>query len=126
MNIRGLLGATAAPPVKPKEKVERGIRSDESHDRDPNGQQAFGQNKGQQDHGPMSDEQLQKAVEHLQQLAAVKDNHWLVQLAEIDGRKFVLVKDGLGAIIRKIPEQDLWVLPLFEDARKGNLFKRTA
>lgn len=125
MNIKGLLGPNITPQVRSSDKVEKaGIKSDSAHDRDANGQQTYQQD--QQKKGPMSEEQLQKAVEHLRQLPAAKEHHWSVELAVIQNKKFILIKDNLGAVIRKIPEHELWVLPLFEEARKGNLFKKTA
>ena len=123
MNIKGLLGPNIQPIVRTTEKVEqRGIKSDESHDRDPNGQQ---QNQ-EQKHGSMSDEQIQQALEHLRDLAAVKENKWTVELSVEAKGKFVLIKDNLGTVIRKIPEAELWTLPMFDPRAKGNLLKRTA
>jgi hypothetical protein len=75
----------------------------------------------------MSDEQIQKAIAHLKQLPVVKENKWSVQLfvAE-DGARFVILKDNLGTLIRRIPEIELWSLPLESPEPKGHLFKRTA
>jgi uncharacterized FlaG/YvyC family protein len=124
MNIKGLLGGNIMTPIKPAEKVERrGIQSDSSHERDANGQQAGGEEKK---HGPMSDEQIQKAIEHLKALPAVKEHKWTVELSVENGKKYILIKDNLMNVIRKIPELDLWTLPLFEEAPKGNLLKKTA
>lgn len=111
-------------PVRPIEKIERGIKSDASHDRDANGQQSFDQD--QEKHGPMSDEQLQKAVLHLQQLPAVKEHKWTVELLIENSKKFILIKDNLGTPIRKIPELELWTLPLTDETSKGHLLKKTA
>jgi uncharacterized FlaG/YvyC family protein len=125
MNIKGLLGPNFTNTVRPTEKVEqRGIKSDASHERDANGQQAFDQE--QKKHGPMSDEQIQKAIEHLQQLPAVKEHKWTVELSIENDKKYILIKDNLMNTIRRIPEMDLWTLPLFEESRKGNLLKKTA
>lgn len=124
MNIKGVLGPQIPNPVKNVEKVDRAIHSDMSHDRDANGQQTFGDQK--KDQGPMSDEQLEKAMEQLRQLPALKEHHWTVQLAIEDGKKFVLVKDNLGTLIRRIPEADLWSLSNDGNSTKGHLFKRAA
>jgi hypothetical protein len=124
MNIKGLLGPTMMPPVRAPDKVERAIKSDASHDRDANGQQTSDENK--KHHEPMSEEMLQQAIEHLRQLPAVKEHKWTVELLIENNRKFVLIKDNLMNVIRKIPELDLWTLPLNETAAKGNLLKKTA
>lgn len=125
MNVKGLLGSQIPTvPIRPAEKVDRTIHSDMAHDRDANGQQSFG---GQgQEHGPMSDEQLKQALEHLRQLAAVKEHKWSVELVLENDKKFVLIKDVLGALIRRIPEADLWTLNIDDQVPKGQLLKKTA
>lgn len=124
MNIKGLLGPNFTQNIQPTDRVAaRGIKSDSSHERDANGQQTFDDNK---QHGPMSDEQIQKAIEHLQSLPAVKEHKWTVELFVENDKKYVLIKDNLMNVIRKIPELELWTLPLFEESPKGNLLKKTA
>jgi hypothetical protein len=125
MNVKGLLGnQVPTSPIRAAEKVDRSIHSDASHDRDANGQQAFG---GQQEQGSMSDEQLKKAIEHLRQLAAVKEHKWSVDLVIENEKKFVLIKDVFGALIRRIPEADLWTLSIDDQGpQKGHLLKKTA
>lgn len=124
MNIKGMLGNAVSIPVRPAERVERTIKSDMSHDRDANGQQTFDQNQKQKE--PMSEEMLEKSMEQLRQLSAIKEHHWLVELLIENGRKFVLVKDFSGAVIRRIPELEMWTLPMDDDVNKGNLLKKTA
>lgn len=125
MNIRGLLGPNIPTnPVRSVDKVDRTIKSDMTHDRDANGQQTF---DDQQKHRePMSEEQLQKSLELLRALPGVKEHKWTVELETVDGEKFVYVKDNLGNIVRKIPESELWTLPMDNDLQKGNLFHKAA
>lgn len=124
MNIKGLLGNAVTTPVRPTEKVDRTIKSDMSHDRDANGQQTSDQN--QKHHEPMSEEMLEKSMEQLRQLPALKEHNWTVELLIENDKKFVVVKDNLSNVIRRIPELEMWTLPLSEGANKGNLFKKTA
>jgi uncharacterized FlaG/YvyC family protein len=128
MNIKGLLGNIPTPPVRPTDRTDRLIKSDMAHDRDANGQQAFDQKE--KDQGPMSDEELKKSLEHLKNLPFVKDHNWSIELvSESAGnaeKKFVLVKDTSGTLIRKIPEKDLWTLPLDFNDQKGQLLRKTA
>lgn len=128
MNIKGLSGNIPAPPVRPTDRTDRLIKSDMAHDRDPNGQQAFDQKE--KDQGPMSDEELKKSLEHLKNLPFVKEHKWSIELvSEFAGdveKKFVLVKDTSGTLIRKIPEKDLWTLPLDFNDQKGQLLRKTA
>lgn len=121
MNIKGLVPTTQINEARPAERVHRAIKSESAHDRDPQGQQ-YQQDK--QEQGPMSDEQLAKALEQLRALAVVAEHKWTVNLeiAE-DQKKFAVVRDNLGTIIRKIPERELWTLPENDDPR-GHLLKK--
>lgn len=133
MNIKGLLGNMITTPIRNGDaganakvsKAEKAIKSDSTHDRDANGQQSYGEHKHQQ-HGPMSEEQFNKAIEYLQNMPAVKDNGWKIEVMQSDGKKFLLVKDHLGNIVRRIPEMELWTLPFDKDVRTGQLLKKSA
>ena len=114
-----------ANPIRPLDKVERSIKSDMTQDRDPNGQQP--QDDGSRKHDePMTDEQLAKCLDHLRQLPAVKENNWQIDLAVVEGKRFVLVLDPQGNLIRRFPESDLWTLPVDLTDHKGQLLKKTA
>jgi hypothetical protein len=125
MNIKGLLGnILPTSPIRPASKTEKAIKSDSTSDRDANGQQAGG---GEQHREPMTDEQLKKALEQLRNLPAVKEHGWSVELTLIENKKFVLIKDTNGTVIRRIPELDLWTLPAAnEPGGKGQLLKKSA
>ncbi len=125
MNIKGMISNILPNnDVRSVERVGKSIKSDETHDRDANGQEAFsGQNQEQRE--PMSDEQLEKAMEHLRNLSAMKEHKWTVHLEILPEGRFVFVKDNLGTVIRRIPELDLWTLPS-DDSPRGQLLKRSA
>lgn len=128
MNIKGLLGNMVTSPIRANEgapKVDRTIKSDSTHDRDANGQQLFDQNKKQQQ-GPMSDEQFKKAVEYLENLPSIKEHSWRVEQFLEGTVRFLLVKDNLGQLVRRIPESELWTLPFDKDVRTGQLLKKSA
>lgn len=129
MNIKGLLGNMITSPIRNKEtatKTERTIKSDSTHDRDANGQQLYDQNKKQQQQGSMSEEQFNKAVEYLLSLPSVKEHQWSVEIVNENSKRFVLVKDNLNNIVRRIPESELWSLPFDKDVRTGQLLKKSA
>ncbi|WP_374077651.1 flagellar protein FlaG [Bdellovibrio bacteriovorus] len=125
MNIKGLI-SNILPDTKVRsvENIGKTIKSDETHDRDANGQETYSQNQEQQ-REPMSDEQLERAMEHLRNLPAMKEHKWTVELAEDSGNRFVIVKDNLGTVIRRIPELELWSLPS-DNSPRGQLLKRSA
>ena len=129
MNIKGLLGNMITSPIRSKDgqasPVERAIKSDSTHDRDANAQEFYGQNR-KQNQGSMSDEQFKKAVEYLEALSSVKEHKWTVETIVEAEKRFVLVKDNLGNVVRRIPESELWSLPFDKDVRTGQLLKKSA
>jgi hypothetical protein len=129
MNVKGLLGNMITTPIRNSDgtsvnKAERTIKSDQAHDRDANGQQSFGEKK--KDQGPMSDEQFEQAQQLLKNLPSVKEQNWQVEKILENEKRFLLVKDYSGHVIRKIPESELWSLPFDKDARTGQLLKKSA
>lgn len=111
--------------VRAKSPLEKPLQSGASTDRDANGQQ-FG--SGQQDTppGPMTEEQIQQALEHLRNLPVVKEQNFRVELKVIETRKFVLITDSLGKVIRRIPEAELWSLNTTKDSSKAQLLSKVA
>lgn len=124
MNIKGLFGnIVPTPPVNPVSRAEKAIKSDSTSDRDANGQQA-GQEHPQRE--PMTEEQLDEALEKLRNLSGVKEHNWQIELVVIESKKFVLVKEPNGNVIRRIPELELWTLESSSPQSKGQLLKKTA
>lgn len=126
MNIKGFISNIIPNnEIRAVESAGKTIKSDSTHDRDANGQESFSQNNPEQ-REPMSEQQLEKALDHLRNLPASKEHHWTVELgSNDDGSRFVFVKDNLGNTIRRIPELELWNLPA-ADSTRGQLLKRSA
>ncbi|MGZ5278888.1 MAG: flagellar protein FlaG [Pseudobdellovibrionaceae bacterium] len=129
MDIKNALNAILPPSLRKVAPSERQIKAGDTTDRDANGQAAYDQNQKQQHHEPMTEEQLKKALEHLASLPAVKDHNLSVELVDLQGKKFVLLKEANGKVLRKIPESELWTLPVMNDSdprKKGQLLRKTA
>lgn len=124
MDIKSVLNAALPLHIRGKEKVERTIRSDSATaDRDANGQMPDGQ---QEQHPPMSEDQLKKAIEHLKSLDIVRDQNLTIELIDSEGKKFVLIKEPTGKTVRRIPEAELWSLQFTQKTEKGQLLRKTA
>lgn len=126
MNIRNMLGNTApVAPATSAANVERPIKTDSSHDRDPQGQQYSQQEKQKE---KMTQEQFDKAVAILREKNFIKDMNWQVSTLTENDVKYAWVQDIHGESIRKIIEYDLW--EIFNDVSteetKGQLLKKTA
>ena len=120
MNIRGL-----GKPVEPVIQLKRDAvaKSDSATDRDANGQGAQGE---EQQHPPMSDEQLAKALEHLKALAVFKEQNLDLEVTVVNDKKFVLIKERSGKVVRRIPEHELWSLMKTKEKQKGQLLSKSA
>jgi uncharacterized FlaG/YvyC family protein len=125
MDIKNVLNQVIPIGLRTKGPVQKTIKSDSTTDRDANGQQAFGDQK-EQHREPMTEEQLKKALEHLKGLGVVKDHGLSVELIDQGGKKFVLLKEASGKIIRRIPESELWTLQVMQDEKKGQILNRSA
>lgn len=125
MDVKNILNQILPVNLRVKETATKEIKSGSTTDRDANGQQAYSNNQNQQ-HPPMSDEQLKKALEHLQSLQVVKDHNLEVSLVEVDGKKFILLKEPDGKVIRRIPEFELWSLQIMKDEKRGKILNRSA
>jgi len=126
MDIKGVLKAVLPLDVRATKGPEKTIKTDSTTDRDANGQMFQGEQQQQPEHGPMSEEQLKKAMDHLKGLAVVKDNHLKVELIQVEGKNFVLIKELNGKVVRRIPESELWSLQVVKDSEKGQLLRKTA
>lgn len=125
MDIKNALNAVLPLALRPKEKVDKELKSDSTTDRDGNGQMPFG-GGGQEQHGPMSDEQMKRALEHLRSLAAVKEHNLTVELVENEGKRMVLIKEPDGKLVRRIMEAELWTLQAVSGSDKGQLLRKMA
>ncbi|PIS10030.1 MAG: hypothetical protein COT73_11505 [Bdellovibrio sp. CG10_big_fil_rev_8_21_14_0_10_47_8] len=127
MDIKGALNAIIPPQLRIKDGVDRSIKTGTTTDRDANGQMPGDQQQPERE--PMTEEQLEKAMAHLREMPAVKEHNLSVELTETNGKKFVLLTEPSGKLIRRIPEIELWTLPDFSDSepnKKGQLLSKTA
>lgn len=127
MDIKNALNSILPLDLRPKEGVDKSIKAGSTTDRDANGQQQYQQQDQKRD--PMTEEQLQKALDILKSYPAVKEHGLSVELVLLEGKHFVLLKESDGKLIRKISEAELWTLPdlkEWETSKKGQLLRKTA
>lgn len=128
MDIKNALNSILPIQLQQKPTIDRSIKSGGATDRDANGQMAYDQQKNKQQQ-PMTEEQFEKALKALKELPAVKDHHLTTEIVMIDGKRFVLLKEPSGKLLRKISENELWTLPTMKDSdpnKKGQLLRKTA
>lgn len=123
MNIKSL--SPIAVTMTPQTQAERQIKSDSSHDREPNGQYYFAQKKKNK----MTDEQFDKALDLLNKKKFMLEMNWTAKKVIVDEIKFAEIRDALNQVIRTISEFDMWDMFSEEspvENAKGQLLKRTA
>lgn len=128
MDIKNALNAILPMNLRQKTGVDRTIKSGNATDRDGNGQMPSGQNQ-QQQREPMTDEQLEKALKTLKEYPVVKVHNLSIEVVEQDGRRYVLLKEPDGKLIRRISEAELWSLPVMSETdpdKKGQLLRKMA
>lgn len=126
MNIKGLAPTAITMTPQSQVQTERQIKSDGSHDRDPNGQYFYQKKKNK---NKMTDEQFDKALEILNKKKFMLDMGWTAKKTVVDEIKFAEITDSLNQVIRTISEFDMWEMFSEESPAengKGQLLKRTA
>jgi hypothetical protein len=129
MNIKGLLNpinlTTGVKSTEAVQKKERAIKSDNTNERDANGQEFYSKQKKKQ---RMTIEQFRRALAVLNQKPFMTDMKWVAFEVIENEFYFAEVKSEDGTVIRRMSEFDMW--ELFEDhtvdENKGQLLKKSA
>lgn len=129
MNVKNLAGNAIINtlPSTQHQPETKAIKSENTHDRDANGQQLY--QKQQKKKEKMTREQAEKAIANLNAKHFMLDMKWVAVLVEDEGYFYAEVKDETQNLIRRLAEFDLWEVfdaPVNETSTKGNLLKRTA
>ena len=129
MNVKNLAGNAIINtlPSTQQQPETKAIKSENTHDRDANGQQLY--QKQQKKKEKMTREQAEKAIANLNAKHFMLDMKWVAVLVDDEGYFYAELKDQSQNLIRKIAEHDLWEVfetPANETSQKGNLLKRTA
>lgn len=124
MDIRGFAKIFNPLAIQGPERVEKGIKSDTTHDREGNGQMPSGNDSEHRE--PMSEDQFEQAIEHLKKHQVFKDNNLEILVQKVESKRFVIIREPNGKVLRRIPESELWSLQAIKDNEKGQLLSKTA
>lgn len=104
MNIRSLSNPAQ---VLAKDKIEasRQIKSDQTEEREGNGQQTHGDGEA---HRPLTPEELEQVLKKIRSIDGIESNGLLVKLVEENGQKVVKIEDPTGKVVRRFVERDLF------------------
>lgn len=125
MDIKNVAKSLLVPQVQVKSKIEKTLKTDTATDRDANGQMP-NDGSSEQDHEPLNEEQFKKCLDHLKNLDFVKNNNLCLQVESINNKRFVILKELSGKILRRISEAELKTLKSAQDQSKGKILRKIA
>jgi hypothetical protein len=120
MNIR-----TLSNPITPIESLKtdevRSVKAEvSSEDRDADGKR---QDK-EPDKNPLSDEEMKRAQEYLENLTGLKANGLEIEIDNKENVRVFLIKDHQGTVVRRILEWELRPLITDKDKKTGQIFDK--
>lgn len=104
MNIRSVSNPGV---VMGKEKIEasKTIKSEDTDEREANGQQPF---SDPESHRELTEEEAEQVLEKIRSNEGIKNSGLLVKLVEENGQKIVKIEAPDGKVIKRFVERDLY------------------
>jgi hypothetical protein len=121
MNIKNVV-SNPVLPVDPKNRVEGGVRTKGSTDRDANGkrEQAEGESKKK-----LSDSEFEEAFAILTSMPGLKSNDLSLRVeVAADAMRTVYIEDLNGRVIRRLTEAQLWLATRDKDRQTGTILDK--
>lgn len=120
MNIKTV---TTGPllPVDPKNRVEGGVRTKSSTDRDANGKREAPEGETKQ---KLTDEEFKEALDVLKELPGLKANDLVVRIEMQDTVRVVLIEDRNGKVVRRLSEGQLWLATQDKERLTGKILDK--
>lgn len=122
MNIRSVSNPAQ---VQAKEKIEanKAIKSNETDEREANGQQPF---SDPESHRSLTDEELNLVLKKIQDSDGIKKSGLLVTFYLENGQKIVKVETPDGQVVRRFVERDLYFFLYQSPDQDVHLVNKTA
>jgi hypothetical protein len=120
MNIKSVHTASIIP-IDPKKKVDGGIRSQSSAERDANGQQ---QAKEQELKRHLSQQEFDDALKALEANPGLKANGLTIKVEQDGDHRVIYILDPQGGIVRRLSESQLWLATRDKDRQTGKILDK--
>ena len=120
MNIKSIGVNTVVAP-DPKARVDGGVRTQGSTDRDANGKQE-GEQKEEKRH--LSDPEFEEALRILKDLPGLKASDLRVTVDRENDVRIILIKDYQGKVVRRFTEAQLWLATRDKDRQTGTILDK--
>lgn len=122
MNIRSLSNP-AQVLAKDEVEAQKGIKSNETTDREANGQQSREETDSFRS---LTDEEIEQVLEKIRSNDGIQKHGLLVHLSEETGQKIVRIETPEGEIVKRFIERDLYYYLLQGQSDDLQLVKRVA
>lgn len=120
MNIK-TVSANAILPPDPKNRVEGGVRTKGSADRDANGKR---EQREPEVKRQLTDAEFDEALKVLKDLPGLKANDLTVTVSMDNGVRIVTIEDSSGKLIRRLSDSQLWLATRDKDRQTGTILDK--
>jgi uncharacterized FlaG/YvyC family protein len=121
MDIKGIArNIIPLSTVTKKDDAKAKSKLDTDNEKEGNGQ-AEGENQKRRQLTP---EQVQDAIQYLENLPGVKENNLSIRLVAENGITVVFIEDRDGKVVRRIPEAELYALTHNRAKPSGHLLNK--
>ncbi len=122
MNIRSISNPA---PVLGKENIEssKGIKSEDTNEREANGQQTFGDSES---HRSLTQEEVEKVLEKLKSHEGIVKSGLIVKHTKENDQNIVKIETPDGKIVKRIVERDLYFYLTQESKEDLHLVNKSA
>jgi hypothetical protein len=120
MNIKNI---TSNPilPLDPKNKIDGGVRTQSSTDRDANGRQ---EGQGQETKQHLSQQEFDDALQALEANPGLKANGLTIKVEQQGDIRIVMILDPAGQLVRRLTESQLWLTTRDKDRQTGKILDK--
>jgi hypothetical protein len=120
MNIKGL-GVNNILPLDPKPRVDGGVRTQGSTDRDGNGRQ---EGKEKDEKRKLTEQEFDDALKALEANPGLKSNNLTIKVETVGDIRMILIEDSSGALVRRLSESQLWLVTRDKDRQTGKILDK--
>lgn len=107
--------------IEPKQKVEGGVRSQNTGDRDADGRR---QHAEQEIKRHLTQQEFDDALKALGEHPGLKANNLSIKVEQKDDARVILIVDPAGQVVRRLSESQLWSASLAKDRPTGRILDK--
>lgn len=120
MNIKNVVTGPLLP-IDPKNRVESGVRTKGSAERDANGKRESSADEGKRQ---LTDQEFEEALKALKDLPGLKANDLSVRIEVSETGRTIFIEDLNGKVIRRLSEGQLWLATRDKDKQTGTILDK--